>query len=105
MQLIHLAYPQLRITIFTHVVRSSVPTFQYLAKQNNFQVKRVITTSSTVGLAEGIIDDACLASDKIAMLKNFERRVCYLAGCYFQNYIRRCIKKVMKFYNVNLILA
>ena len=53
--LIHSADPQSRpvvITIFTHVVRlsvcQSVPTFQNLAKQNNFQVRIVIATGHTV---------------------------------------------------------
>ena len=44
------------ITIFTHVVRLFLPTFQYLTKQNNFQVRLVITTGWTVGLPEWIID-------------------------------------------------
>ena len=35
----------------------SVSTFQYRETPNNFQVKRVIATVETVGLAEGIIDD------------------------------------------------
>ena len=47
------------ITIFAGVVfpsvRPSVPTFQNLAKQNNFQVRIVIATGRTVGLAEWII--------------------------------------------------
>ena len=34
--------------------------FHNCAKQNNFQVKIVIATGGTVGLAEGIIDDTCL---------------------------------------------
>ena len=58
--LIHEADPQSRpvvITIFTHVVRPYVPTFQNLTKQNNFQVRIVIATGWTVGLAEWIIDD------------------------------------------------
>ena len=38
----------------------SVPTFQNLAKDNNFQVKIVITTGKTVGLAEWIVDDTCI---------------------------------------------
>ena len=38
-------------------VRTSVPTFQNLAKQNKFQAKTMFTTSETVGLDEWIIDD------------------------------------------------
>ena len=34
-------------------------TFQYLAKQNNCQVRIGFTTGGTVGLAEWIIDDTC----------------------------------------------
>ena len=43
-------------------VRQSVPTFQNLTKQNNMQVKKVIATGRTVGLAEWIIDDICLVN-------------------------------------------
>ena len=46
------------ITIFTHVdpyVRTSVPTFQNLPKQNKSSLP-----VETVGLAEWIIDDSCL---------------------------------------------
>ena len=35
---------------------SVLPTFQNLPKQNNFQVRIVIATGDTVGLAEWIID-------------------------------------------------
>ena len=41
-------------------VRTYVPTFQNLAKQNKFQAKTMFTTGETVGLAEWIIDDTCL---------------------------------------------
>ena len=37
-------------------VRPSVSTFHNIAKQNNFQVKIVIATGGTVGMAEWIID-------------------------------------------------
>ena len=40
--------------------RPSVPTFQTLTKQNNFQVTIVITHGGTMGLAERIIDDTDL---------------------------------------------
>ena len=52
--LIHQADPQSRpvvITIFARVVCPSIPTFQNLAKQNNSQVRIVIDTGGTVGLA------------------------------------------------------
>ena len=39
-------------------VRPSVPTFQNLTKQNNFQARIVIAAGGTVGLAEWIIDDS-----------------------------------------------
>ena len=49
------------ITIFTHSVRPSPSvrssTFQNRAKQNNFQVRKVIATRWIVNLAKGIIDD------------------------------------------------
>ena len=48
------------ITIFTRdicpSVRTSVLTFQNLTKQNKVQVRIVIATGGTVGLAEWIID-------------------------------------------------
>ena len=45
------------ITIFTHVVCPSVPTFfQNLAKQNKAQARIVISTGGTVSLAEWIIE-------------------------------------------------
>ena len=64
--LIHEADPLSRsvvITIFESVVcirltfRTSVPIFQNLAKQNNFQARIVVATGEAVGLAEWIIDD------------------------------------------------
>ena len=48
------------IIVFAHVVRPPVPTFQNLAKQNNFQAKTMFTTDETLGLAEWIIDDTCI---------------------------------------------
>ena len=51
--LIHEADPQSRPVLS---VRPSVPIFQNLTKQNNFQVRIVIATGWTVGLAEWIID-------------------------------------------------
>ena len=57
--LIHEAEPQsgpVVIIIFSHLVH----TFHNLAKQNNFQVKMVITASGTLGQAEWIIDNTCL---------------------------------------------
>ena len=59
--LIHSADPQSRpvgIIVFAHVVRTSVPTFQNLAKQN--KTKTMSAIGQTVGLVEWIIDDACL---------------------------------------------
>ena len=63
-KLIHSADTQARpvvITIFTRSVCLSVlpfiPTFQNLAKQNNIQLKIVIATGGTGGLAEWIIDE------------------------------------------------
>ena len=38
-------------------VRTSVPTFQNIAKQNKIQAKIVIATGGNDGLAEWIIDD------------------------------------------------
>ena len=61
--LIHSAAPQSRpvvIIVFTHVVRTQVPTFQNLAKRYKFQVKTMFITGEIVGLAEWIIDDTCL---------------------------------------------
>ena len=64
--LIHSADPQTRpvvIIIFEQIyVRTSVPTFQIIAKQNKRHVKIVVTTGETVGLAEGIIDDICIVN-------------------------------------------
>ena len=57
--LIHEVNPQSRpvvITIFARVVCPSVPTFKNLAKQNKFQVRIVIATGETVGLASWIIN-------------------------------------------------
>ena len=61
--LIHEANPQSQpvvITVFTHVIRPyfnlsglSIPTFQILAKQNNFHVKIMIATGRTVGWPSG----------------------------------------------------
>ena len=48
------------ITIFNRNVCTSVQIFKNLAKRNKFQVRIVIAIGGTVGLAEGIIDDACL---------------------------------------------
>ena len=59
MQLTHEADPQsgpVVITIYTCGDRPW-PLFKISQKQNNFQVTVVIATSSTVGLAEWIIDD------------------------------------------------
>ena len=47
-------------TCFRLYIRTSVPTFQNIAKQNNLREKIMIAASGTVGLAEWIIDDACL---------------------------------------------
>ena len=47
-----------RPTVFAHVVRTSVPTFQNLGKQN--KATTMFDTGETVGLAEWIIDDTCL---------------------------------------------
>ena len=44
------------ITIFTRDVYVR-PHFSNLAKQNEFQVRIVIATGGTMGLAKGIIDD------------------------------------------------
>ena len=57
--LIHSADPQSRPDNLS--VRTSVPTFQNLAKQNKFQPKTKFTTGETVGLAEWIIDDTNLS--------------------------------------------
>ena len=73
--LIHEAYLQSRPvvnTIFTRGVRPSVPTFQNnLAMQNNFQLRIVMATGGTVGLAEGIIDDTCVFLSKIRLAEVF----------------------------------
>ena len=64
--LIHSADPQswpVGIIVFAHVVRNvrtSVPTFQNLAKQN--KAKTMFATGETVGLAKWIVDDTCLVS-------------------------------------------
>ena len=42
---------------FHSSVHPSVPSFQNRAKQNSFQLRIVITTARTLGLAEEIIDD------------------------------------------------
>ena len=47
------------------------PTFQNLAKQNNFQVRIVIATSGIVGLAVWIIDGTCLVLLFISFLHHF----------------------------------
>ena len=38
------------------MIHEADPPFQNLSKQTNFQVRIVIATGGTVGLAEGIID-------------------------------------------------
>ena len=64
--LIHSADPQSRpvvIIIFAQIcVRTYVPTFQNIEKQNKRREKLVITTCGAVVLAEWIIDDICLVS-------------------------------------------
>ena len=65
--LIHEADPKSRpvmITIFAHVFCTSVRALQNLAKQNNSQVRIVIATGGTEGLAEWIIDDTCLVDPR-----------------------------------------
>ena len=54
-----LSDPRGRPTLFSHVVsvHPSVHTFQNLVKTKQIQVKILIATGGTVGLAEGIIDD------------------------------------------------
>ena len=54
--MIHEADPQSRPVIFIQLVRPS-PLF----KQNKILMKTRFATGETVGLAEWIIDDACLA--------------------------------------------
>ena len=78
--LIYLADPQLRkvvIIVFTCVVRTSVTTFQNLAKQNKFQAKTMFTTGETVGLAEWIIDDTCqsmsLSLEQICKIQRYAK--------------------------------
>ena len=61
--MIHSADPQSRplgiIVLARVAVRTSVPAFQNLAKQNKFQAKTMFATGVTMGLAELIIDDTC----------------------------------------------
>ena len=55
------------IIVSTHVVRPSVrPHFSKSSKTSKFQVKTIITTGETVGLAEWIIDVTCLIAVKLA---------------------------------------
>ena len=49
--------PPVVIIIFAHV-RTSVPTFQNMAKKNKRRMK--VMSGGIVGLAERIIDDTCL---------------------------------------------
>ena len=80
--LIHLADPQSRpvvIIVFTLVVRPSVPTFQHLTKQHNFQMKIVIATDRTVGLVERIIDDTYLV---INIFNNFSYKLVCKPMCH-----------------------
>ena len=58
-------------------VRTSVPTFQNLAKQKKYQVKTMFTTGKTIDLAEWIIDDTCLVC---ATFKNKFYDSCYGYG-------------------------
>ena len=55
--LIHVANPQSRPVVITIFRRGcpSIPTFQILLKENNYQVTIVIATGGTVDLAEWII--------------------------------------------------
>ena len=77
------------------LVSSSIPTFQYLAKQN--KVITLFATGETVGLAEWIIDDTCLAYLNFEMWKfvcsksMFDK--CRLWPYYFLRGIRRLIRK------------
>ena len=41
---------------YFHTCRPSIPTFKNVLKQNKFQVRIVIATGGSVGLAERIID-------------------------------------------------
>ena len=71
-QLIHSADPQTPTSghyFRTDFIRASVPTFQNIAKQNKRRVQIMITTGGTVGLAEWIIDDACLSFYYLAQLQ------------------------------------
>ena len=43
-----------------HTFCPAIPTFQNLARQNNFHVKILIAIVGTAGLTEWIIDDTCL---------------------------------------------
>ena len=71
MKLIHSidphSLPVVDITIFTHVVRTSVTTFQICANQNRL----VIATGGIVGLAERIIDDIRLVFSSLATFEIF----------------------------------
>ena len=66
-------------------VRTSVPTFQNLSKQNKFQVKTMFISGETVGLAGWIIDDSCLVSFQFIvgfqMMKEKDRRMANLCIC------------------------
>ena len=67
------------IIIFAHIsVRTDVPTFQNITKQNKRWVKIIITTSGTVGLAERIIDDTCLVFPAI-FFKSLHRKLYWKA--------------------------
>ena len=57
------------ITIFTRVVRTS-PLLKISQNKTVHQVKIVIATGGTVGLAEWIIDNTCLLSRSIRYLDN-----------------------------------
>ena len=81
--LIHSADPQSRsvvIIVFVGAVRPSVPTFQNLAEQNKIQLKTMLTTGDTVGVAEWIIDDTWLVLSFFVTIGNGIEKL----GWYFR---------------------
>ena len=82
--LIHKADPQSRPVVITILTRGvcTVPTFQNLSKQNNFQLKIVLATGGNVGLVEWIIDSIHVyihgCSTLPTLAKYLERKVLFM---------------------------
>ena len=74
-------------------------SFQNFRKQNNIQMKIVITTGGIIGLTEGIIDDTCLLFYYIIVcLKDFFLQVSSSFSKPIQVYLQLCFETSIPIY-------